>query len=170
MEFLQDYLPQVISTAFVLLFVPVSKAIVNKIVWSYGTRVGKVPERIMHTSRVICIMVNLCLFFSVVVIWGVDPRHILAAVSSGLAFIGVALFAQWSFLSNVTAGLIIFFTTPFKIGDDIVIVDKDLPLEGKIEAIMSFYTHLRTKDGDLVVISNSLFMQKIVSMKKDNQE
>ena len=42
---------------------------------------------------------------------------------------GVAMFAQWSILSNITSGIILFFSFPFKIGDLILIHDKDFPIE-----------------------------------------
>ena len=48
-------------------------------------------------------------------IWSVNFKDLGALLASIFAVIGVALFAQWSILSNVTAGVIIFFSYPFKI-------------------------------------------------------
>ncbi|MCD8073198.1 MAG: mechanosensitive ion channel family protein, partial [Alistipes sp.] len=82
-----------------------------------------------------------------------------------LALLGVALFALWSILSNITAGIIMFFGAPFRIGDEITIIDKDTPIDAVIENIHGFYTHIRTPDNRLIVIPNNLFLQKIVSIK-----
>jgi hypothetical protein len=60
---------------------------------------------------------------------------------------GVAMFAQWSILSNITSGIILFFF-PFKIGDVIRIHDKDFPIEAEIEDIRAFHVALKTKDGE----------------------
>jgi small-conductance mechanosensitive channel len=88
-----------------------------------------------------------------------------------LAVIGVALFAQWSMLSNITAGVIIFFSAPYKIGDYISIIDKDMPIEAMVEGVYTFYTHLRTKDGIKHVFPNSLLLQKAVTiLKEDNHQ
>jgi hypothetical protein len=48
-------------------------------------------------------------------IWSVNVKDIGAILASVFAVIGVALFAQWSILSNITAGFIIFFRIPLKL-------------------------------------------------------
>ncbi len=102
-----------------------------------------------------------------VAIWGVSPHNMLIAVSSVFAVIGVALFAQWSLLSNMTAGILVFFNTPFRIGDRIRIMDKDIPIEAEIIDIHTFYTHLRTDEGELIVYPNSLLMQKGITVMNE---
>ena len=101
-----------------------------------------------------------------VIIWGVDPRNIFVALSSIFAIIGIAFFAQWSFLSNITAGLLLFFTTPFHIGDYVRIHDKDVPLEAEVIDILTFHIHFRTISGEIVVYPNSLLLQKGISIIK----
>lgn len=94
------------------------------------------------------------------IIWGVNFRELGTVFASVFAVLGVALFAQWSILSNVTAGVILFFTFPFKIGDKIRIQDKDFPSEAIIEDIKAFHIHLRTDDGELITYPNNLLLQK----------
>jgi small-conductance mechanosensitive channel len=84
--------------------------------------------------------------------------------SSVFAVIGVALFAIWSILSNITSGVILFFSFPYKIGDKIKIHDKDLPIEAIIEDIKAFHLHLRTLEGELITYPNNLILQKAVSL------
>ena len=81
-------------------------------------------------------------------------------VTSILTVIGVAFFAQWSILSNITAGIIVFFSSPFRIGDTIKILDKDYPIEAKIIDIKSFYTLLKTEEGEQISLPNNLLLQK----------
>ena len=85
-------------------------------------------------------------------------------ISSIFAVVGVASFAQWSILSNVTAGIIIFFSYPFKIGDKIKVHDKEHPVEGEIYDIKAFYMVLKSEDGELITYPNTLIMQKGVSV------
>lgn len=165
-DFLKEYLPQIIASAIIILLTPSSKYILGKIVKKYGVLTLKSETRMLHVARVINISVNFICIVTLAVIWGVQPQNMLVAVSSIFAVIGVALFAQWSLLSNVTAGIIIFFSTPFRMGDKIHILDKDMPIEATIESILTFYTHLRTDNGELIVIPNSLFLQKMVSVGK----
>ena len=72
----------------------------------------------------------------------------------------MAFFAQWSILSNITAGIIVFFSSPFRIGDTIKILDKDYPIEAKIIDIKSFYTLLKTEEGEQISLPNNLLLQK----------
>ncbi|MEO7317231.1 MAG: mechanosensitive ion channel domain-containing protein [Ginsengibacter sp.] len=85
-------------------------------------------------------------------------------MSSIFAVIGIALFAQWSILSNVTSGVIMFFTFPYKIGDFIKIHDGDHSLYGYIEEIRSFHVVLKTTDQEIITFPNSLLLQKGVSI------
>ncbi|WP_165023051.1 MULTISPECIES: mechanosensitive ion channel domain-containing protein [unclassified Dysgonomonas] len=159
-----EYIPQLIATAIVLIATPVSKYVTRKLIRNFGILRLKNENRIAHIIRVIYILINFTCIVALTIIWGVQPEHMLVALSSIFAVIGVAMFAQWSMLSNITAGIIIFFTTPFHIGDEIRILDKDSPIVATIENIQTFHTYLRTNEGELVVIPNSLFLQKIVSV------
>jgi small-conductance mechanosensitive channel len=82
-----------------------------------------------------------------------------------LTVLGVALFAQWSILSNITATIIVFFSFPAKIGDTIAILEKDSLVEGRISDIGIFFVLLKTKDGEVVSIPSNLFIQKVIKRK-----
>jgi small-conductance mechanosensitive channel len=99
----------------------------------------------------------------------VDFRNLGLVLSSVFAVIGIALFAQWSILSNVTSGVIMFFTFPYKIGDYIKIHDKDVPCEGIIEDIKTFHIILHTTDNEIVTYPNSMMLQKGVSIVKPEE-
>ena len=160
------YIPQIIASAVVLVLLPLSRYIAKKLVSKYG-RIIRMPEpRVLQVKRVISILISVTLIFTLAIIWGVDPKNLLLGLSSVFAVIGVAMFAQWSVLSNITAGLIMFFSAPFQVGDQINIIDKDIPIIATIESIQTFYTHIRTLEDELIVIPNNLFLQKIVSVKK----
>jgi small-conductance mechanosensitive channel len=82
----------------------------------------------------------------------------------------VAKFTQWSILSNITSGIVLFFSFPFKIGDVIRIHDKDFPIEGEIEDIRAFHIYLKTKDSEMIIYPNSLLLQKGISIIKSHFE
>lgn len=149
-----------------LLLMPSSKYIIGKLIRKYGFLTLKSESRTMHIIRVINMLINFSCILLIAIVWGVQPQNMLVAMSSIFAVIGVAMFAQWSLLSNITAGIIIFFTTPFRIGDFIHIMDKDTPISATIENILTFHTYLRTDEGELIIVPNSLFLQKTVSVSK----
>ncbi|WP_317129848.1 mechanosensitive ion channel domain-containing protein [Gelidibacter salicanalis] len=100
--------------------------------------------------------------------FGAKVKDLILLFSSVFAVIGIGLFAIWSILSNITSGIIMFFSFPYKVGDKIQIHDHDFPLEGIIEDIRAFQLHLRVANGDLVTYPNNLMLQKPVTLiKKD---
>ena len=163
---IKQYLFQVILSAVVIVLLPIARVIIKKIVYKYGNLIQRPNVRIEQVKHLISILLNITFLFTIAIIWGVKPGNLLLGLSSVFALIGVAMFAQWSVLSNITAGLIMFFSAPFRIGDKITIIDKDIPIVATIESIRTYYTHIRTDDNELIVIPNNLFLQKIVSIKK----
>jgi small conductance mechanosensitive channel len=77
------------------------------------------------------------------------------AVAGGLlassAVIGIVVgFASQRTLGNFVAGLLIAFTQPLRLGDEVVIEST----EGRVEEIGLIYTFVRTENGDRLVIPN----------------
>jgi len=114
-------------------------------------------------NRVIVKLFNVILFIffliTLAIIWGIDQREILVFASSIFAIIGIALFAQWSILSNITAGVIVFFSFPYRIGDKVKILSKDMPIEGEIEDIALFYLYLKDDQGNMTTVPNNIVLQ-----------
>jgi len=131
-------------------------------------RVGKRSEINITRTRLmfkyINILVILIAFFLLSIAWGMGMQQISLIFSSVFAVIGVALFAIWSILSNITSGIILFFSFPYKIGDKIRIHDKDIPIEAVIEDIKAFHLHLRNDEGELTTYPNNLILQKAVTL------
>ncbi|MBV7316647.1 mechanosensitive ion channel domain-containing protein [Shewanella sp. NIFS-20-20] len=93
---------------------------------------------------------------------GFGYQDVTVFVSSVFAVLGVALIAQWSILSNITAGVLIFFVFPYRIGERIKVVDKDEDISGTIKEIALFHVLIRRDSGDMVTYPNSLMLQKPV--------
>lgn len=125
-------------------------------------------ERVEHRTGLIMKHINFAIFgiimLGLIFIWGVDFKNLGLAMSSVFAVIGIAFFAQWSILSNVTSGIIMFFTFPYKIGDYIIIHDHDVPCEGFIEDIRTFHVILNTSGKATITYPNSMMLQKGVSI------
>jgi small-conductance mechanosensitive channel len=137
-------------------------------------RIGKISDinriRTRLVIRYVSFALSILLLVSLILIWGVNIRELGLIISSVFAVIGVALFATWSILSNITAGIILFFYFPYKIGDRIRIQDKDFPDEAIIVDIQSFTIHLLKDDGELLTYPNNLFLQKGVILIKKQVE
>ena len=138
---------------------------------------AKTSEILEHRTNLVIkynnIFLTVLFLIAIFIIWGVQTSDIFLTISSVITVVGVALFAQWSILSNITSGMILLFSFPFKIGDTIRIHDKDFPIEAEIEDIRAFHTLLKTKEGELITYPNNLMLQKgisIVNIPFENKE
>lgn len=101
-------------------------------------------------------------------IWGLKQNEIAVFVGTLLTALGIAFFAQWSLLSNVTSSLLLFFNHPVKIGDTLKVLDKEYPFEGEVTDLTYFFVHLKSANGEIITIPNSLLLQKSVSVVEKN--
>lgn len=158
------YLHQIIYTIVTLLVLWIFRYILKKAAQKVSQKSDIHITRTRLMFRYINILVVLVATFLLALAWGVGVGDLALLFSSVFAVIGVALFAIWSMLSNITAGIILFFSFPYKIGSRIKIHDKDLPVEAVIEDIKAFHLHLRTMEGELITYPNNLILQKAVSL------
>jgi small-conductance mechanosensitive channel len=170
MSFFEYYLKEQIATGLVIIIVILLRIIVTKAVKRYSRSHTGIEKRTNLVIKYIHLLINILAVISLIVIWGVQKKDILITLSSIATVVGVAMFAQWSILSNITSGIILFFSFPFKIGDVIKVHDKDFPFEGEIIDINAFHTDLITKDGELMIYPNNLLLQKGISIVKPKFE
>ncbi len=163
-EFYFTYKPEIINTAILIAILIITRALIVIAVKKIGKRSGTIEARAILIGR----YVTLTLLFIAVLleafIVGAGLNELSLVFSSVFAVIGIALFAIWSILSNLTSGAIMFFSFPYKVGDKIKIHDKDYPIEAIIEDIRAFQLHLRLSNGDLVTYPNNLILQKAVTL------
>jgi small-conductance mechanosensitive channel len=164
-DILKEHIPELAATVGALIVLWMLKWAVRKAARKVGAVLGKPRERVRHVRKVIGGVLNILFVVCIAMFWGVRPENLAIALSSVVAFMGIAMFAQWSLVSSLTAGVIMFFSAPFHVGSRVRLLDKDCPLEATIEHIGAFYTHLRTVDNELVVLPNNQFLQKIVAVK-----
>ena len=162
--FLKTYQPELINTAIVVVIFIIIRIIGKIAIRKIGQKSTINDARIKLISRYYTVTLFLIFLFVEAFIFGAEYDNISVVFSSVFAVIGVALFAIWSILSNVTSGVIMFFSFPYKVGDKIKIHDKDYPIEAVIEDIRAFQLHLREDSGDLVTYPNNLILQKAVTL------
>ncbi len=163
-EYINAHLTQFILTVVIIFSLIVLRWLFRKAAYGIAKRREVNIQRTVLMVRYINTLATFLVLFAVLLIWGVEPSQVGVMFSSVFAVIGIGLFAIWSILSNVTAGVILYFYYPFKIGDKIKILDKDFPVEeAVIEDIQAFQLHLRTPKGELITYPNNLILQKSIS-------
>lgn len=169
-HFFTEYKIELFWTVITLIILLILKLIGN----TYAKRVGRDSEIVEARVRLITNYVTIIVVFlgigAITFIWGVNFKQLGILFSSVFAILGVVLFASWSILSNVSAGVILFFSFPFKIGDQVRIMDKDISYDSTnhniyvIENIKAFHVLLRRDNGELLTYPNNLMLQKAVTL------
>jgi small-conductance mechanosensitive channel len=128
-------------------------------------------SRQKYTTKFFNFIWALVILTVIAIVWDISFKGLSIYVASVFTVIGVAFFAQWSILSNITAAIILFFNYSFKIGNDIQIIDGENSVTGKIVDIHPFHIQIKTKDDELVSYPNNLIIQKpIILIKKDDSK
>ncbi len=121
--------------------------------------------RVRPISKFINLSFFTILLIVLIAFWGVEQTALLTFVTSVLTVLGIALFAQWSILSNISSALIIFMSHPVKLGESITIIDNDYNVNGQVSDIGLFYVILKTDTDERVTIPNNILLQKATKLK-----
>lgn len=153
----------IMGVAVILLYIVVMR-LVTVAVKKAAIHEDASPYRIRYINKTLHIILGLVFVTLFFLSLGIHFTQLSLFLSSVFAVIGVALFAQWSILSNITASLIIFFAFPYRVGDTVKVIDKDDDVTGLIEEITLFHVIIR-RGEDLITYPNSLILQKAVIKK-----
>lgn len=137
-----------------------------------GTAVNRILSRIDFdikrkkiTLRIINLFLLLFVLTALAGIWNISKNQLMVFITSVITVLGIAFFAQWSILSNITSSLILFFNHPVKIGQKIRVLDKEYDIEGKLIDISFYFLYIKTEAGELITIPTSVALQKTIVVK-----
>lgn len=166
-NFFNVYSKEIIASGVIVMIFLLIRFILSALITQFGQKSGISRPRIKMVLKYVDFLLFVIASVLLIAAWGVEGKQAFLVISSVFTVIGVAMFAQWSVLSNITAGIIVFFSFPFRIGDRIRILDKDNPIEAEIIDIRSFYTLLRNDEGERISFPNNQLLQKgIVILSK----
>jgi len=155
---------QILESVVILVFYIaaffVTKTIINNAL--KNTQLQRARRKII--IKVIHLFTSIAVVVLLAGVWGLEQSEIAVFASTILTALGIAFFAQWSLLSNITSSVILFFNHPLKLGDTIKILDKDYPFEGEVTELTYFFVHLKTSSGEVITIPNSIVLQKSISI------
>lgn len=165
-NFLRTNAIQEVITLFLLLLFFISKSIFGKIISRHAQQNEVVHERGLYIRKLVNVILLLLLITIIGAVWEVSFQGLSLYFASIFTFIGVALFATWSVLSNLTASVILFFFFPYRIGRKVKIIDGDNSIEGQIVDITLFHIKVETDDDRIVAYPNNLAIQKPIMQSK----
>lgn len=166
---MDDYKIKLIQSGAVIILFLLLKFVINKLIRKVSIKFRYHKPRIKIISKLISLILFSIALGFLFIVWGIDKSDLFLFISSLLTIVGIAFVAQWSLLSNITSTIIIFFSHPIRIGEQITILDKDYHIEGRISDIRVFFIIIKTTEGEYVTIPSSVFMQKMIKRNKGNQ-
>lgn len=155
-----SHLVQVLLSFITLLFYFALRKIIIPKLESY-VELGVIKSKAL--DKAIAVFSWLYSLLSVAIImfvWGFDFQWLLAMSSGIIALTGVALFANWSVLSNITAFVILLGHDSYRRGNYIRIIEGDNYIEGVISEINVFNTRLITENREYVSYPNNLLISR----------
>lgn len=161
---MEPNLVKIIETLVVIFVLIGTNIFVRRVVKNILKRFEFEFQRRKITLKLLNFLISIMAIVLIAAIWGVNQSELILFISTFLTVLGIALFAQWSLLSNITAGLILFLNHPLRLGDRIKILDKDFEIEGRVEDITYFFLHIRMDQGEKITIPNSVVLQKMISI------
>ena len=156
---------QFIHTAILIAFVIIVKLFAGKAVNRILVRLDNDLKRKKITMRIINLFSLIFMVIGLAAIWNIDRSQLMVFITSLITVLGIAFFAQWSILANITSSLILFFNHPVKIGQRIRVLDKEFDIEGKLIDISFYFLYIKTDAGELVTIPTSVALQKTMVIK-----
>lgn len=113
--------------------------------------------RAKYMARMITGLVGLTLL---VFVWGIELGSLLVVAGTMITLLGVAFFASWSLLSNVTCYFVLLLHPSYGRGTFVRVVDGDNYAEGYIADLTLFSVHLITENRESIVYPNNLMLSR----------
>lgn len=124
------------------------------------------PQRTSSITKVGLALIYLVSIAVVSNVLGFGIQGIFVATSSFFALVGIAFFANWSILSNITASVILYFTFPYRIGNRIQI-ENEPKYSGILHDVTIMYLKIRTDGGSYITLPSNVAIQKIMTVQSE---
>lgn len=161
---MEIYYTKIIESTVVISIFIIVRIVANKLIKKTVNDKLVQKSRSQLIRKSIHFITSMTSLFILLIIWGVKQSELAVFVGSVLTIVGVAMFAQWSLLSNITSSIIIFFNHSIKIGDSITIMEsKDYEILGEVMDIGLFFTTIKMSvTEEEITLPNNIFIQKTI--------
>jgi small-conductance mechanosensitive channel len=159
---------QIIETIILGALLIAIKILTQKSINKFLSRFDFDLKRKRITQRIINLFLTILALIILAGIWNIKRSELIVFLTSVITVLGIAFFAQWSILSNITSSLILFFNHPLKIGQNVRVLEKDYDVEGQLIDISFFFMYVRDKEGNTITIPTSVVLQKTIVSKKNS--
>lgn len=165
-EFFKILEKPILSILVIILFLFVKKTF-YKGIESFGKKNLLSQERIKRTKRFVTFFIVIAIFSILLLVWGVELHEFFLIIATAFTIVGTACFASWSNLSNISSGVILFFSYNIKLGDKVRLGSGESTIEGIIHDMKLFYVEIITPENEIIFYPNNVMLhQPIIILKK----
>jgi small-conductance mechanosensitive channel len=161
---------QIIETAIVLSGYFILYVIFKTVINNFLKKTRLERSRRKMAIRAVQLFTTITAIILLTGVWGFKQNEIALFASTILTTLGIAFFAQWSLLSNITSSILIFFNHPVKLGDYVKVLHKDYHYEGEVTEMNYFFVHIKTDDNEIITVPNSHFFEKSFSVTEKKEK
>jgi small-conductance mechanosensitive channel len=130
-----------------------------------GIKISKLTEdSALKAVNIMRIIIGTMTVATLLIVWGIDFSGLLLISTSFMTITGVALFANWSLLSNIAAYFILLFQPSYSRGNLIRILEGDNFVEGTTSEVNLFNIKLITEDLDIIIYPNNLLLTRLIML------
>jgi len=151
---------KIIITAGVLVLAFLVNTLLNRLLKGFVKKYSLRRARKLVIQKIKTAVIFVFAALIIIYLWGLQVQNIWIFVTGFLGLVAIGLFAVWSILSNVFAGVVIFFTQPFRIDDTIRIIPEGV--SGTVTDITLFFVRIKTDQGGLVSIPSNIIFQRMI--------
>lgn len=153
---------QILLSALAIIGLFLSIRLFRKIIRRFGIKYDFHERRLFYINKITAILSLIVFLLLLSIIWGFDIEGLPIYFASFFGLVGIAFFATWSILSNITASMIIFFSYQIRISDKIKIIDGDNSVIGFVKDMTMFIVLIESEDGSTITYPNNIILQKPV--------
>jgi MscS family membrane protein len=150
-----------LTGVFVVLYL-ITRNLTSRLTRRYGRLRGYNLPRIKYTVKYINFVFFMVFMMFLGLVWDISFQGLSVYFVSFFTVAGIALFASWSILSNITAAILLFFYFPYKIGSKVRIMDGNDSVEGLIVDLSLFTILIKNDEGHIISYPNNLVLQKAI--------
>lgn len=167
---------QIGITLFLIVLFFIVRLTVSKLVHRHSREYDFEQSQVFYIVKLLNVGLLIILFTLISFVWEISWHGLSIYFVSIFTVIGIAFFAQWSILSNITASVILFFYFPLQVGAHVKIFEGDNSIQGEVLDITLFSIKIQLADGNVISYPNNLAVQKPIirlnnpEMKETNTE
>lgn len=159
-DWFSNHSVELFISLLILILYFISRSIILRLITRHAKKHSLDESRMLYVKKITG-LINLVVFMALFgLTWQISLSGLSFYFASIFTVVGVALFANWSILSNITASVLLFFFFPHKIGATIRIEDAENSVEGLIMDLTMFYIEIKKETGEIVSYPNNLAIQK----------